>query len=88
MIRFGCGYHVDHPIRLLIERHGPDTDLHLIGTRRPCQRCKQRPASVQMVDRPDRTGEGYGGGAPTIIRPLPGGGRAVVAAAMIGGRLA
>jgi hypothetical protein len=72
MIHCGCGYRVDYPIRLLIERHGPETDLHLIGTRLRCQRCRRRPASVRMVDRPDRTGEGYGGGAPATIKPLPG----------------
>ena len=72
IIHCRCGYRVDLPIRLLVERHGANTDLHLIGTRLRCQRCSQRPMTVNMTDRPDRTGQGYGGGTPATIKPLPG----------------
>ena len=72
IIRCRCGYRVDFPIRLLARRHGLDTDLNLVGRRLRCQRCGQRPLEVQMTDRPDRMGQGHGGGTPATIRPLPG----------------
>jgi hypothetical protein len=72
MIRCGCGYHVDYPIRLLIEHYGPDADLHLISARLRCMNCKGRPVSVQLVDRPDRRSGGHGGGVAATIKPLSG----------------
>ena len=71
MIRCGCGYLVDYPVRLLIEHYGPEADLHRISARLRCLNCKERPASVDLVDRPDRRGEAHGGGASATIKPLP-----------------
>ena len=71
MIPCGRGYLLDYPVRLLIEHYGQEADLHLIRARLRYLNCKERPVSVELVDRPHRRGEGHCGGASATIKPLP-----------------
>jgi hypothetical protein len=70
-VECGCRRRADYPINLLIRERGRDASLHAVAGRLRCKDCRARPASVRLVDRPDRMGSGYGGGNPATIRPLP-----------------
>jgi hypothetical protein len=70
-VQCGCGRRTDYPVNLLMQEQGRDASLHTVAGRLRCKECRARPASVHLVDRPDRTGSGYGGGKPATIVPLP-----------------
>jgi hypothetical protein len=70
-VECGCGRRTDYPVNLLMREQGRDASLHAIAGRMRCKECRARPASVHLVDRPDRMGSGYGGGPPATIMPLP-----------------
>jgi hypothetical protein len=70
-VECACRRRADYPINLLMRERGRDASLHAVAARLRCKECRARPASVQLVNRPDRMGSGYGGGPPATILPLP-----------------
>ena len=65
-----CEMSVDYPVRMLAKRYGEEVDLSKVATRLRCKKCDRRPEKVELVDRPDRLGQGHGGGTPAQVRRL------------------
>jgi hypothetical protein len=68
-VESACGRQTDYPINLLMQEQGSGASLHAVAARLRCKDCRAQSTSVHLVDRPDRTGSGYGGVKPATIVP-------------------